>query len=347
MVLAPQEVPRVPSASTGALLGQAGRPFIISHDLASKLDWPDEVDVADLFPRCRFARAALWHTLLSPDGVVGQYDRAKWGVDVANGDSLVQQSVSDEKTSEAHHESSKLTHAGEESAPECAASSSSSSAFERSPCHLRWIPLAGQASEALDTCPPPRHVTTMDLPLESALCLWAGTSPCQSAASLIPDLPKPYVYLRGTLPSVLAKECLENSVFQELLASSCFGSKPFSATLYASQRGLQTNLHVDEHSGFLVQVWGTKRVVLFSKSARSLRCDTWGQLDVPVNRRSWFHSGVPDKTGWLECQPFDSLQPFEVELGPGEALFIPRGWFHDVLSRSQQTLGLVLRCHGC
>merc|ERR1712060_494188 len=123
------------------------------------------------------------------------------------------------------------------------------------------------------------------------------------------------------------------------------GSEAYRTTLYASQRGLQTNLHADEHSGFLIQVRGVKRVVLFTpKASRSLRCSSWGDVNTPISRRSWFDSGVPDVSDWAETPPFASLDGREVEVGPGEALYIPRGFFHDVLSRSDETLGLVLRC---
>ena len=34
----------------------------------------------------------------------------------------------------------------------------------------------------------------------------------------------------------------------------------------------------------------------------------------------------------------------EVELTPGWMLYIPKGYFHDVLSCDEETLGLVARC---
>ncbi|CAK0824349.1 unnamed protein product [Prorocentrum cordatum] len=137
---------------------------------------------------------------------------------------------------------------------------------------------------------------------------------------------------------------------------------------------MQTNLHCDQHSGFLVQVVGSKRVVLVGagppsdvaarEARRALRCRHWGDLRAPVNRRSWHHDGLPDVpvadwAGLANGGPFgpSSLgariglgQIAEVELQPGQALYIPKGVFHDVLSRgvdglqSDETLGLVLRC---
>ena len=84
----------------------------------------------------------------------------------------------------------------------------------------------------------------------------------------------PFVYLRGTLSSTESERLQGGSTFEELWKSGAFGSGPLAATLYLSSAKLQTNLHVDEHSGFLVQVCGHKRVVMF-RSAKSLRCDSW------------------------------------------------------------------------
>merc|ERR1719174_2645043 len=84
-------VPLVDTASAGALMAQARQPFIIRHNLAASLDWKigsldteskvSEGDAASVLQNCRFAQLAKWHALLSPDGVVGYYDRSRWAVD--------------------------------------------------------------------------------------------------------------------------------------------------------------------------------------------------------------------------------------------------------------------------
>mmetsp|Transcript_101844 Transcript_101844/g.287307 ORF Transcript_101844/g.287307 Transcript_101844/m.287307 type:complete len:320 (-) Transcript_101844:37-996(-) len=296
-------VARVDSSWSGAFLAQARKPFVIRHDLVSNLAW--HIDAAEasecvdgvssvVFRACPFAKAARWHALLSPDGVVGFYDRSRWAVD----------------------------------AEEATASGAS----------LRWRALAGQAAEGST---PPRHVSTPDCDLETVLGFWEGTS----SAPAFPGSARPYVYIRGSLGAAQADALQRGSIFEELRSTASFGSEPFKATLYASRAGLQTNLHADEHSGFLVQVSGRKRVVLFSpKAARSLRCAAWGDATAPINRRSWFDDGVPLDSEWASRPPFEGKNGQEVDLGPGEALFIPKGYFHDVFSCSPETLGVVLRC---
>lgn len=219
-------------------------------------------------------------------------------------------------------------------------------AAEGSDACLRWRPLAGAfadaaaAAAAAATARPPRHVATADASLEDLWPLWQGVS-----APPVPlPVARPYVYLRGTVAPAAASEFLQGTVFDELQRAGVLGGGPLSLSLYASPAGSQTNLHADEHSGFLVQVLGCKRLVLFRRgpASRSLRGETWGVTNAPVHRRSWFDSGIPED--WASLPPFAGLGGREVVVRPGEALYIPKGWFHDVLSRDAETLGAVLRC---
>lgn len=208
---------------------------------------------------------------------------------------------------------------------------------------LEWRPQRDQPLEAIASSSRPRHVATEDGDLEWALSHWHGTADGPSWKALASC--EPWAYLRGTVPSSQAADMIEGTVFGALQDSGGFGPEPFKMSLYASRDGMQTNLHADQHSGFLVQVVGTKRVVMIDrKETRPLRCQNWGNSEAPVNRRSWHDDGVPDKCGWNLCPPFAGLNPREVEVGPGEALYIPKGVFHDVLSRGGETLGFVLRC---
>lgn len=331
------DVKRVDSAWSGALMAQARRPFIIRHDLARNLGCPDVAPgepfavpasaanpssmagcdgiSASALRDCPFAHAATWHALLSPDGVVGYYDRSKWAVELAP------------------------PHDADVPASRARLGDSAASTGPS----LRWRPLAGQPWEAADKCTPPRHTCTRDCELEVALGLWERSSPFPAPFDQLDS--EAFVYIRGALPTSESEALQRGSIFEELRATACFGSEPFRATLYASRAGSQTNLHADEHSGFLVQVSGYKRTVLFNpKASRALRCRSWGDATAPFSRRSFFDDGVPDEPDWASKQPFVGLGGCEVEVGPGEALFIPKGFFHDVLSRSAESYGAVLRC---
>lgn len=279
-----------------ALCAQAGKPFIIQHDLENALSLNLDAGLLSLLSSSSLAARAAWYALISPDGVVGHYDRDRWAVEISSlrpGFAQAEPPPADSKPAEG------------QGYP-----------------HLSWVPLAGQGVECIISCSPPRHVTTPDISLDEALETWLGGP--LAHASLHDSFAHRYVYLRGVLCTSQAAQCLQRTVFQACLETSVFGSRPFSVSMYASQRGLQTNLHVDEHSGFLVQVHGHKRVVLFGRRAKSLRCLGWGNAAAPINRRSWFHDGVPDEPGWADRAPFQGLGGCEVDVGPGQASSGPR-----------------------
>eukprot|EP00927_Polykrikos_kofoidii_P069597 TRINITY_DN6512_c0_g2_i1.p1 TRINITY_DN6512_c0_g2~~TRINITY_DN6512_c0_g2_i1.p1 ORF type:complete len:340 (-),score=35.24 TRINITY_DN6512_c0_g2_i1:52-1071(-) len=331
-------VPHVVSASVAAVLAQAGRPFTIDHDLANRLGLHLHEGLSEVLMDSSLANEAAWYALISPDGIVGQYNRDSWGVEVKDESPGEKQ---EDRGGNAHEEWPTTADEQIKDAESCRT---------RGCLELRWVPLAGQSIEAARNSTPPRHVVTHDMNLDEALNLWNGDY--TGAASLLNLFPQRYVYLRGSLSASSTLECLRGSIFQELLLTSSFGSEHFSVSMYVSQKGLQTNLHVDQHSGFLVQLQGHKRVVLFNgrgrqAAAKVLRCRGWGDAAAPVNRRSWFDDGVPDEPGWPSLPPFVGLDGCEVEVGPGLALYIPKGYFHDVLSREQTTFGFVLRCHDC
>jgi len=339
-----QRVPYASSVAMAALLAQAGQPFVFEHDLANQLRWDIQgASAMEVLRGCHFARASTWYALLSPDGVVGHYDRAKWAVGsaptpaappVCSEGAREEDDAQDPHTNDGilspHQHGGTRTGSGAGGITETVA--------------LHWQALVGQSAEVAMKSRPPRHVATPDCSLEEVLGYWTGAS-----SPPVPlGVPVPLVYLRGCMPELQAMAVIRGSVFEKLLATMAFGAEPFALTLYVSRAGLQTNLHVDEHSGFLAQISGQKRVVLFGRSAsRPLRCAAWGDTAAPVNRRSWFDSGVPDEPGWAGRAPFVGLGAREVEVGPGEALYIPKRWFHDVLSRGPcDALGAVLRCRG-
>eukprot|EP00747_Dinoflagellata_sp_TGD_P168307 gnl/TRDRNA2_/TRDRNA2_194384_c0_seq1.p1 gnl/TRDRNA2_/TRDRNA2_194384_c0~~gnl/TRDRNA2_/TRDRNA2_194384_c0_seq1.p1 ORF type:complete len:354 (-),score=31.68 gnl/TRDRNA2_/TRDRNA2_194384_c0_seq1:129-1043(-) len=286
-------VARADSLCIASSLASARQPFILSHDLRDRLPWHHAEELLD----CPHAQAATWHALVSPDGIVGHYDRRKWAVEARQ--------------------------------------------LHGHPASLHWRNTSSDTASVAIKARPPRHVCTPlpDGSLQDLWPLWTGLA----APPIELGVPRPFVYLRGTLSAEPASALMSGSVFEQLRASGQFGLSDFGVTLYASPAGAQTNLHVDEHSGFLVQITGRKRVVLFNKStARSLRCETWGHEHEPISRRSWFDDGVPN--GWMDAHPFKGLEGREVEVGPGDALYIPHGWFHDVRSEDVETLGVVLRC---
>eukprot|EP00971_Amphidinium_carterae_P066663 1320180-Amphidinium_carterae.1 len=113
----------------------------------------------------------------------------------------------------------------------------------------------------------PRHHVTTDSTLQAALELWQGcqrrrcslSAACGTDEGMSMGSPFLFAYLRGALPAAATAEMLDGTCFGEMQSMPAFGERPFNATLYASSAEMQTNLHADEHGGFLLQVLGQKR----------------------------------------------------------------------------------------
>lgn len=98
--------------------------------------------------------------------------------------------------------------------------------------------------------------------------------------------------------------------------------------LWIGPRGTITPWHHDLTNNLLLQIVGTKRVRLASSSA----------LPLMRNSRHCFSDWRSDELG---PGPAAGGRPtvLEVDIGPGEALFLPVGWWHHVESRDV-TIGL-------
>ncbi|WP_186237718.1 cupin-like domain-containing protein [Burkholderia gladioli] len=92
--------------------------------------------------------------------------------------------------------------------------------------------------------------------------------------------------------------------------------------IFISSAGCRTRLHRDPigTQAIICQLQGTKRVTLYSPDAASkLECD--GAFFDPMN---------PDKQMFPMGE--HARPEGEIVLQPGEILFIPDGWYHDVLT---------------
>ncbi|PSB15856.1 transcription factor jumonji jmjC domain-containing protein [filamentous cyanobacterium CCP2] len=95
-------------------------------------------------------------------------------------------------------------------------------------------------------------------------------------------------------------------------------------------------LHYDPTDGTLVQLHGSKRVILFppSQTANLYPFPFYIHLKHGMKLRSWFSQVYPDRPDFAA---FPKLQEalkhkYEVILHPGELLYIPTGWWHEVES---------------
>jgi hypothetical protein len=87
-----------------------------------------------------------------------------------------------------------------------------------------------------------------------------------------------------------------------------------------------TGLHCDCRHGFLGQIFGRKKITLYSPDQENC---LYPYRAFNTFRPCW--TG-PDKPDYERFPLFKKAQPIEVILKPGETLFIPLGWFHCVFA---------------
>jgi hypothetical protein len=97
-----------------------------------------------------------------------------------------------------------------------------------------------------------------------------------------------------------------------------------SAKLWIGPEGTVTPLHFDEHSILFAQIYGRKRFTLIPSTDYAL-----------VYPRDRFYSHVDPENVDLARHPlFADACVQQVDVGPGDALFLPVGWWHHVRSLS-------------
>lgn len=104
--------------------------------------------------------------------------------------------------------------------------------------------------------------------------------------------------------------------------------------LWVGPGGHVESLHYDMLDGTLFQLYGRKRFVLFppEQTKNLYAFPTYIHLFRGLNMRSWFSQVYPDNP---DLEAFPRLEralehKVEVILEPGEGLFIPSGWWHEV-----------------
>eukprot|EP01046_Picozoa_sp_COSAG06_P007691 COSAG06_NODE_379_length_16608_cov_83.792477_12_plen_508_part_00 len=101
-----------------------------------------------------------------------------------------------------------------------------------------------------------------------------------------------------------------------------------SVIAFLSSRATTSGTHRDQTPSILYCVWGTKAVYI-----------------APPDVLDRHHKQVKGHEDWLAYDPFDDNTDSRpsvwqrVDLIPGEAVYIPKGWWHNVFS-SQDTIGL-------
>ncbi len=99
-----------------------------------------------------------------------------------------------------------------------------------------------------------------------------------------------------------------------------------ATNLWVGAKGCITPLHVDGSHGCLVQVLGEKRVTLFSPDQREL---LYPAVGTPRPHLSLVDLRNPDVQRFPR---FEHARAERFTLGPGDMLYLPPGWWHEVES---------------
>ncbi|PWW80277.1 Clavaminate synthase-like protein [Tuber magnatum] len=101
-----------------------------------------------------------------------------------------------------------------------------------------------------------------------------------------------------------------------------------------------TPLHKDPNPNLFVQLAGTKRIRLFEPATGRGIMQRFGggvkRFRMPDEMMDGKHKGILEKVVWgedeAEDEAEDGVPGFEATVGPGDGLFIPKGWWHAVRS---------------
>ena len=93
-------------------------------------------------------------------------------------------------------------------------------------------------------------------------------------------------------------------------------------------KGTKSKLHYDSDHNLFVQIYGYKKIRLISP-VYSKNC-------YPINK-SWYDAYSPidvENPDLERCPDFDSVEILETIVGPGDMIYIPQQWWHDIRSQS-------------
>lgn len=117
--------------------------------------------------------------------------------------------------------------------------------------------------------------------------------------------------------------------------------------LWVGPGGHTSALHYDPMDGTLMQLHGSKRVLMFPPDQlyNLYPFSVWNHLLHGLKRRAVYSQVHPERPD-LEAFPrFKQALPhgYEVVLNPGDILFIPSGWWHEISAMGNGTVTSVNR----
>jgi hypothetical protein len=101
-----------------------------------------------------------------------------------------------------------------------------------------------------------------------------------------------------------------------------------SMNLWISGKSCKTPLHIDDTPNFLAQIFGRKRVILFSPDESK---NLYPGVDLPMPHCSRVDVFAPDFGAFPRYS--EAIQrKLVLDLNPGDILYLPKGWWHAVES---------------
>lgn len=147
--------------------------------------------------------------------------------------------------------------------------------------------------------------------------------PFRKASELIQGSSEVVYFMMGQPIGRALPELLEDVDFDELILRA---SPLISTNLWFAATGHLTPLHYDIYDNFLNQIIGRKKVTLFSPSDKKY---LYSPSDGDTRNEAMVNLFEPD---YERFPNFRQATPIEFILEPGDTLYQPAGWFHQVES---------------
>jgi hypothetical protein len=153
----------------------------------------------------------------------------------------------------------------------------------------------------------------------------------QGPATREPLEPPEHLYLRLRFNDERVSARIWEELEQDRLLAGWLD--PAASGVWIGHGGNRTPLHSDSWDGLLAQAWGRKRAYLFPPAAN--------ERLAALKRSIRGYEGSMDEI-MRRSPKLRSVNHYRCEIGPGEALYIPRRWEHDV-ETLDASVSLVLR----
>ena len=141
--------------------------------------------------------------------------------------------------------------------------------------------------------------------------------------------------LREEYPELAKDVPPEISFFSEAL-----GTEPDAINLWIGGEKSMSSLHRDPYENLYTVIRGQKRFVIYPPTDRVyMKYESFPVVRLKLVNGSWSRVAEPDleSVQWIAKKP--EIEPYEVLVNPGETLYLPAGWFHQVY-QSDKTIAV-------